>query len=58
MTIGKGEASINCTVLHKLAGQVSSGPSSVRRQSNAQMRSAISPFQPSQPWLSDKNCID
>ncbi|MNN28735.1 hypothetical protein D3C81_1423140 [compost metagenome] len=57
ITIGSGDASINCTALLRLLDHESSGPSSVRLQSNARMRPAISPFHPEHPWLSSRNCI-
>ncbi|MNE44521.1 hypothetical protein D3C80_1387520 [compost metagenome] len=58
ITIGRGDASINCTALFRLLGHVSSVPSSVQLQSNARIRPAISPLQPEHPWLSSRNCID
>lgn len=57
ITMGMGEASSICTVLLRLQGHLSIGPNSVVDQSKARIRWAISPPQPSQPWVLDKNCM-
>src|ERR1700677_4871742 len=57
ITRGRGEPSTNCTEATRLCCHLPIGPSSVALQSNARMRSAISPFQPGQPWSSAVNGI-
>jgi hypothetical protein len=49
ITIGMGDASSICTAQLKLWGHASMGPNAVDDQSNARIRWAISPPQPSQP---------